>query len=106
MKKRSVFVDYFGESPTIKVIDFFIENDLYDYSKTDIHKHTGIARTTLQNIIDELIKKKIIVKTRSVGRANMYMLNKKNPTVKHLINFAINLAISFAREKTPKPVKA
>lgn len=31
--ERSLFLEVFGEYPQIKVLDFLIENDIFDYSK-------------------------------------------------------------------------
>ena len=100
MKTKTIFVEYFGDSPTTRVLDFFIENDLYDYSKSDIFKETGVARTTLQDVIQTLIKKKIIMATRRVGMAEMYKLNRDNPIVEQMVNFAINIVVSSVKSET------
>ncbi len=96
LSNKTVFIEYFGDSPTTRVLDFFIENDLYDYSKTDIFRESGVARTTLQDVIIKLLKKKIIVKTRSVGRADMYKLNRGNPVVEEIVKFAVNFVTNVA----------
>ena len=96
-KEKTIFVEYFGDSPTTRVLDFFIENDLYDYSKTDIFRETGVARTTLQEVVDGLLKKKVVIKTRSVGRADMYKLNRGNPIVEDIVKFAISVVTSAVR---------
>ena len=97
MKDKTIFVEYFGDSPTTKVLDFFIENDLYDYSKTDIFRETGIARTTLQDVIRNLLKRKIIIKTRAVGRAGLYKLNRGYPIVEEIVKFAVSIVASAVK---------
>jgi hypothetical protein len=97
VKENTIFTEYFGDSPTTRVLDFFIENDLYDYSKTDIFRETGVARTTLQSVIESLLKRKIIVKTRSVGRADMYKLNRGNPVVEEIVKFAVSVVTSAVK---------
>ncbi len=96
LTNKTLFIEYFGDSPTTRVLDFFIENDLYDYSKTDIFRETGVARTTLQIIIKKLLKKKIIIKTRGVGRANLYKLNRGSPVVEEIVRFAVNFVTNVA----------
>jgi len=96
-QNKTLFIEYFGDSPTTRVLDFFVENDLYDYSKTDIFRETGVARTTLQGVIKKLLKKKIIVKMRMVGRAAMYKLNRGNPIVEEIVRFAINVVTSAVK---------
>jgi len=64
------------------VLDFLIDNETFDHSKTDIAKGAGISRATLFNIWDILEKNGIVIATRTVGRAKMYKLDKANPIVK------------------------
>jgi len=107
-ENKSVFVSYFGASPSILVLDFFIENDLFDYSKTDIHRHTGVARTTLQPVIAELVEKELLIKTREVGRAGMFKLNRGNVAVEEIVKLAIKLAANSAKqehERAPVEIK-
>ena len=102
---KSVFVNFFGESPFIKVLDFFLIYDDFDYSKCQVADETGVARMTMDKIWNELIKKQIIAKTRTVGRAEMYRLNKKNPMVKVLLDFDMKLCAAAARNELI-PVKS
>ncbi|MBU3905208.1 MAG: hypothetical protein KJ906_03605 [Nanoarchaeota archaeon] len=93
----SVFVTVFGETPFIKSLDFFLTYDSFDYSKCQVADEIGIARMTMDKIWNELIEKNIIVKTRIVGRANMYKLNKKNPLVKTLLEFDMKLCSNASK---------
>ncbi|MBS3064164.1 MAG: hypothetical protein J4445_01790 [DPANN group archaeon] len=97
MDKSTLFTELFGNSPTIKVLEFFIENDLYDYSKSDIFKTTGVARTTLQSIIDKLSRKRILIQTRKLGRAKLYKLNRDNPIVNEMVIFAVGAITTSAK---------
>ncbi len=94
---KSNFVNVFGENPYIKVLDFFLDNSIYDYSKTDVFEETGVSRVTLQGIFAQLEKRGIIRETRAVGNAKMYQLNKENVLVKRLIK--IDLMLSGIEEK-------
>src|SRR3989338_1181965 len=100
--KNSIFIETFGETPAVKVLDFFLTFDSFDYSKSQVSEETGISRITLDKIWKELVNQKIIVKTRSIGRAEMYKLNKKNPKVKVLLDLSLKLAAAFAEEETQK----
>ena len=66
----------------MKALDFLIDNEAYDHSKSDIARGAGISRATLFNIWNFLDRYGVVVATREVGRARMYKLNKKNPIVK------------------------
>lgn len=96
-REKTIFIEYFGDSPTTRVLDFFIENDIWDYSKSDIFRETGVARTTLQDVIEGLINRNIVTKTRTIGRADLYQLNRENPIVKEMIKFSINIVTAAAK---------
>lgn len=85
MKNETIFVEIFGGSPVIKVLDFLISYQAFDYSLTEIAKNSGVSYSTLQIFWDKLIKNNIVVKTRRVGKSDLYKLNTKNPFVKELI---------------------
>jgi len=93
---KSLFVETFGESPLIKVLDFFLTFDSFDYSKSQISKETGVSRVTLNKIWNKLVEKEILVKTREIGKAEMFKLNVKNPKVKALMDFDMKLASCYA----------
>lgn len=100
--KNSIFVETFGGAPAIKVLDFFLTFDNFDYSKSQVAEETGVSRITLDGIWNELVSKKIIVKTRTIGRAEMFKLNKETPRVKVLLELSFKLASSFAEEENEK----
>ena len=100
--KNTIFVETFGEAPLIKVLYFFLTFDSFDYSKSQVSEETGVSRITLDKIWLELTGKKIIVKTRDIGRAEMYRLNKENPKVKVLLDLSLKLASAFAEEEVGK----
>jgi len=90
--KDSIFINTFGDTPKIRVLDFLLENEIFDYSKSDIAKHSEVSRATLDTFWDSLIKLEIIVENRRIGRAVLFKLNVENPMVKKLIeldNFLI-----------------
>ncbi len=96
---KSVFLETFGESPMVKVLDFFLTYQNFDYSKSQAAEETGISRITIENIWEKLIKAKIIVKTRTIGRAELYKINKQNPKVKALIDLDFKISGAAAREE-------
>lgn len=91
-KEKSFFIEYFGDLPRIRIIDFLIDNLPYDFSLVEIAKGAGVAYTTLIDIFPDLIKKDMVKQTRKVGKSRMYQLNKANPAVKVIL--AVDLKIS------------
>ena len=85
MEEKSVFVEYFGDYPLIRVLDFLIECREMDYSMTEIAKNSGVGWTSFSEIWPQLTKKEIVIFTRKIGNAKLFKLNIKNPWVKELI---------------------
>ena len=94
--EKSLFVKYLGDSPYIRVLDYFIANDIYDCSLQDVADATELSRNTVRKIIKEMLELSIIKPTRNVGRAKMFQLNKENEYVRHLIELDLNLSKQFS----------
>ncbi len=77
----SLFLEFFGDSPKFRVIDFLLEHRLEDFTKTEIAKGAGVSWATLFNYWKEIEQQKIVKVARTVGRIRLYQLNEKNPVV-------------------------
>ena len=85
MEEKSLFIEFMGDSPVIRILDYLLTERDLDFSITDMAKNAGIGRTTLYRIWDSLIKNNIIVPTRIIGKAKLYKLNKENFKIKKLM---------------------
>ncbi len=86
-ESQSVFVEYFGSSPYIKVLDFLIQGQEFDYSMTEIARNSGVGWSAFSVVFKKLLEKNIIKATRTIGNAKLFRLNKKNQFVVNLIKF-------------------
>ena len=82
---KTIFLEVFGDTPILKVLDFLVVNDDFDYSMTDIAENSGVGYSTLKLFWNNLEKNSIVKHTRTVGKAKMYKLNCSNMIVKKLI---------------------
>jgi predicted transcriptional regulator len=103
---KSLFVEFFGDYPVIRVLDFLIENDIFDYSKKDIGKNANVSWNTLETFWNNLEETGVVTFTRKVGKAQMYKIDKKNPVVKQLIELDSKLMKSAMEKIEPEKVKA
>lgn len=87
MKTKTVFLQIFGDSPILRIMDFLIVNEDFDYSMTDIADYSCVGYSTLKLFWKKLEENNIIKHTRIVGKAKMYRLNFDNPIVKKLRDF-------------------
>ena len=85
MKEESIFVEYFGETPMVRILNFLILGKDFDYSMTDIAEGSHVGWTSFTRAWKELEKRKVVVHTRDIGRAKLYKLNTDDPTVQKLI---------------------
>ena len=99
MEEKSLLVQFLGDTPYVRIIDFLIEGKPFDYSKTDIAKGSNVSRVTLFNFWDKLEKFKILKETRRFGKTKLYTLNEENPIIKDLLNLEFSLIQRSMEEK-------
>ena len=85
MKGESIFVEYFGDTPMVRMLNFLILGKDFDYSMTDIANGSHVGWTSFTRAWKELEKRKVVVHTRDIGRAKLFRLNIQDPTVQKLI---------------------
>tara|TARA_Y100000310_G_C20659120_1_gene803660 strand:- start:1797 stop:2129 length:333 start_codon:yes stop_codon:yes gene_type:complete len=100
MKETSLFIDYFGDSPRTRVLDYLVTWSGVDISKTDLANNAKVGRATLYRIWDDLEKNKIIVHTRKIGKAKLYKLNTENEVIKKLIEIEQTLILNDLRKRS------
>ena len=89
---ETLLLKYLGSSPTLRIVDFLLDNPFSDYSKNEIVKNLEMGRITFFKYWAELEKSGAVKITRQIGRATMYKLDRENPIVKHLIKLDMALA--------------
>lgn len=99
---KSLFIEFMGDSPTIRVLDYLLTERDLDFSITDMAKNAGIGRSTLYRIWDNLVKNKIIIPTRIIGKAKLYKLNKDNIKIKKLIEIDDALMLEDLKKRSEK----
>ena len=87
METKTAFLQVFGNSPVLRVLDFLIVNEDFDYSITYIADYSGVGYSTLKLFWKKLEEAQIVKQTRVVGKAKMYKLNFNNPVVKKFRDF-------------------
>jgi len=83
--KNSLFLRAYGDNPKLRVMEFLITFQDYDYSMKEIAKNAEIGYTTLKEFWQEFAKRGIVKQTRIVGKAKMFKLNLENPEVQLFI---------------------
>jgi len=106
----SLLIEALGDSPKMRIIDFFMENLLNDFTKREVIKGTGMSTKTFYKYFSDIEEAEIVKPTRKIGRAQLYTLNKENKIVKNLMEMEKELSERSrkkqAEEMERKKVKA
>src|SRR3989338_6265749 len=84
MTEESIFLDYVGDNPRMRILQYLIEGRAFDYTLTDL-LHAGVSWGTLNTLVPKLFALGMIIKTRKIGRATLYKINQENAAAKQLI---------------------
>lgn len=108
IEEKSVLIEFFGDNPLIRIIDFLIEKKPFDSTKEEIIRESGISRTSLFKYWDKIEEYGIVKKTREIGRAELYVINEENQIVQKFLRLESELikrAMNNATEKQSVSVK-
>ena len=84
-ENKSFFLEQFGDTPKLRVLDFLIGNHFFDFPMTEIARESNVSYNSIVIFFDDFIKSGIIVYTRKVGKSNYYKLNLENSFVVKLM---------------------
>lgn len=98
MGRKSSFLQYLGDSPKIKVLDFLMDNFALDFSLPQIAQGSRVAYTTLIELLPKLIKQGIIIETRKIGKSKLLKINLESPIAKALIAIDLKLSEAFVHK--------
>jgi len=103
--EQSSFVLAMGNTPLIRVINFLLENRIFDYSKTDISKNAEVGWSTLYEVWGRLEEFNFVIQTRNVGKSKMYKLNEESPIVRKFIEIDAKISEMYAERIVEKELK-
>ncbi len=101
--KKSLFLEIVGKSPRMKILQYLIEGRHFDFSLSDIAENSGVSWRALHLVFPKLIKYNLVIKTREIGRAKLYKINKNNPIAKKLMDL-YDFIITANLEKHKKEI--
>jgi len=84
MAETSIFLEYVGDNPRMRILQYLIEGKDFDYTLTDM-LNARVSWGTLNTLVPKLVELGIVVKTRKIGRATLYKINQDSEVVQQLI---------------------
>src|SRR3989344_3516785 len=85
IKNKFLLLEYFGDTPQLRVFDFLIGNFFFDFPMTEIARESNVSYNSIVTFFDKWVGKGILIKTRKIGKSNYYKLNMNNNFVKDIV---------------------
>ncbi|MEK6964260.1 MAG: hypothetical protein AABX70_07585 [Nanoarchaeota archaeon] len=105
MKQESIFVEYFGDSPLVRMMNFLILGKDFDYSMTEIAEGAGVGWTSFTRAWKKLVAKKVVTPTRTIGKSKLFKLNTADPTIKKLVQLHWELLKEETNKELSRSIK-
>ncbi|MEK7502413.1 MAG: hypothetical protein AAB609_02715 [Patescibacteria group bacterium] len=84
-ENKSIFLEYLGDTPALRTLDFLIDNHFFDFPLTEIARGSNVSYNSLASFFQSWISRGIVIKTRKIGKSDYYKLNLNNSFVKNII---------------------
>ena len=84
-ENKSLLLQYLGDTPQLRILDFLIDNYFFDFPMTEIARGSNVSYNSLKGLFGMLISSGILVKTRRIGKSDYYKLNLKHSFISNLI---------------------
>lgn len=99
---ESNLIRFFGDNPFNRILDAMVDNIGGEYSKKEIQELLGLSKGAFFNHWPKIEELNLVKITKSIGRTNLYTLNKSSPFVKDLLKFEMRMI----EETSPKKALA
>jgi Fe2+ or Zn2+ uptake regulation protein len=103
---ETLLIKMFGYSPKIRILDIFMDNPYFDFSKNELVKELGMSKQTLYKNFKDFEELGIVKVSRNIGRATMYRINMDHPLVKMLNEIVNEVSLQIAEQEMKKQAKA
>ena len=102
---ESILIKTLGDSPKLRIIDFFLDNPLFDFTKKEVIEALGMSKQTFYKYFPDLEKYNIVKVSRKIGRAKLYKINLEHPLIKMLKEYEKKLSLQIAEKEGAVTVK-
>ena len=103
--RTSIYFELFGRSPQTRLMDLFLDNPFFEFSRPELIEALGMAKVTIYNVLPSLVQSDMVVNTRKVGNAQLFRLNGQSEDVKALRSIIRNFSTKLS-ELEPSESKA
>lgn len=98
-RHESIIIKTLGDSPKLRIVDFFLDNPLFDFTKKEVIEALAMSKQTFYKYFPELEEYGIVKVSRKIGKAKLYKINVEHPLVKMLREYETKM-LQEAAEKS------
>ena len=98
----SLLIRALGYSPKLRIMDIFMTNPYFDFSREELVKELGMSKQTLYKNFKDLEELGIVKVSRKIGRAIMYTVNREHPLIKRLDDIVKEMSLQIAKQELEK----
>jgi len=102
---QSILLKTLGESPKLRMIDFFLDNPVSDFTKKEVIEALGMSKLTFYKYFKDLVELSLVTPSRKIGRATLYKVNLGNPIVRMLVEYERQLSLQISEKEKAKAQK-
>jgi DNA-binding transcriptional ArsR family regulator len=105
----SIILKTLGDSPKLRIVDFFLDNPMFDFTKKEVIEALGMSKRTFYKYFPELEEYEIVKVSRRIGKAKLYRMNPEHPLVSMLREYEKKVSLQIAEkeaDKMRKPIPA
>jgi len=97
---ESVIIKTLGDSPKLRIVDFFLDNSLFDFTKKEVIEALGMSKQTFYKYFPELEEYRIVNVSRRIGKAKLYRINEGHPLVSMLRDYEKKGSLQTAEKES------
>jgi len=102
---ESILIKTLGDSPKLRIINFFLDNPLFDFTKKEVIEALGMSKQTFYKYFPGLEKYGIVKVSRKIGRAKLYRINLNHPLIEMLREYEKRMSLQIAEKQGAVEVK-
>lgn len=99
---QSLLLKTLGDSPKLRIVDFFLDNPLSDFTKKEVIEALGLSKQTFYKYFEDIEGYGMVNVSRRIGKAKLYKINLENPMVKLMKEYEAQLSMQMAEREAEK----
>jgi len=96
---ESILISMFGQSPEVRLIDFFLDHPLNDFMQQEIAERTGMNKRTISKKLPSMLVNGVIIMTRTIGKAKLFKLKSESLIIKRIRELEKSISIEAAQKE-------